>query len=97
VSRAKPPAKKITEARDAARRHHRTTGEKRAVAPRPLVTPTKKRPAGETTLTWNLELEKTPTAPSSRTRPTRPENVRVGTRKPQAARSASRAASAKKD
>jgi len=97
VSRTKPPAKKITEARDAAKRHHRTTDEKRSVAPRPLATPTKKRPAGETSLTWNLELEKTPSPPSSRPRPTRPENLRVGTRKPQAARSARRAASAKKD
>src|SRR5438067_13522508 len=97
MSRTKPPAKEITRAREGAKRHHKTTGQKRAVAPRPLVTPTKKRPAGETSLTWNLELEK-PQAPppERRPRPQRPVNLRTGKRKPKAARSIRRAASAKK-
>jgi len=96
MSRTKPSAKDITEARDAAKRHHRTPGEKRAVAPRPLLSPTKKRPAGETSLTWNLELEKPAPPPEHRPRPQKPVNLRTGKRKPKQARTVSRALSAKK-
>ena len=96
MSRAKPPAKEITKARDAAGRHHKTKGEELAVAPRPLMTPTKKRPAGETSLTWNLELEKPTPPPPNRPRPQKPENLRVGKRTPKHAKKVRRALSAKK-
>ena len=96
MSRTKPSAKDITEAREGAKRHHRTPGEKRAVAPRPLVTPTKKRPAGETSLTRNLELQKPAPPPEHRPRPQKPVNLRTGKRKPKQARTVSRTLSAKK-
>jgi hypothetical protein len=97
VPRTKPPAKEITKAKEAARRHHKTPGEKRAVAPRPILTPTKKRPAGETSLTWNLELEKPPPPTPNRATHQKPENLRVGKRTPKRAKKIIRARSAKKD
>jgi len=51
VGKTKPSTKEIRKAREAAKHHRKKPGEKRAVAPRPLVAPTKKRPAGETSLT----------------------------------------------
>jgi hypothetical protein len=95
-NRMKPPAKEISKAREGAKRHHRTPGEKLAGAPRPMATPTKKRPAGETSLTWNLELEKPPAPPPNRARPQKAENLRVGKREPKSARSVRRSLSAKK-
>ena len=96
MSRTKPPAKEITRAREGAKRHHKTPGEKRAVAPKPLVTPTKKRPAGETSLTWNLELEKRPAPPPSRPRPQKPVSLRTGKRTPKHGKKLRQALSAKK-
>jgi len=51
VNKTKPCAKEIRKAREAAKHHRMKPGEKRAVAPRPLVSPTKKRLAGEASLT----------------------------------------------
>jgi hypothetical protein len=96
VARTKPPAKLIRKAKEAARHHHKKPGEKRAVAPRPILTPTKKRPAGETSLTWNLELEKAPPPPPNRPKPTKPVNLRAGKRKPKRAKKIVQALSAKK-
>lgn len=95
-SKTKPAATEISKARESSKRHHKTAGEKLAVAPRPAGTPTKKRPAGGTGLTWNLDLEKPPTPPPARATRQKPENLRVGKRKPKAARSVRRTASAKK-
>ena len=96
MSKAKPSAKEIRRAREAARHHRTKPGEKRAVAPKPLLAPTKKRPAGETSLTWNLELEKAPPPPPNRPKPQKPVNLRVGKRKPKKAKKIKRALSAKK-
>jgi hypothetical protein len=96
MSRTKPPAKEITKAREAAKRHRSRPGEKRALEPRPLVNPTKKRPAGETSLTWNLELEKPPPPPPNRPRAQKPQNLRVGKRTPKRAKKLRQARSAKK-
>ena len=94
MGRTKPPAKEITKARDAARRHRTPPGEKQAVAPRPAVNPTKKRPAGETSLTKNHELERP--APPNRPRAQKPQDLRVGKRTPKRAKKVQRARSAKK-
>ncbi|MEA2663039.1 MAG: hypothetical protein QOH08_2611 [Chloroflexota bacterium] len=96
MAKPKPSAKEIRAAREAARHHRKKPGEKRAVAPRPLLAPTKKRPAGETSLTWNLELEKPPPPPPNRPKPQKPVNLRVGKRKPKKAKKLKRALSAKK-
>jgi len=96
MGRTKPPAKEITKARDAARRHRTPPGEKQAVAPRPAVSPTKKRPAGETSLTWNVELEKPAPPRPNRPRAQKPEDLRVGKRTPKRAKQLRRARSAKK-
>jgi hypothetical protein len=96
VPRTKPPAKEITKAKLAARHHQPKPGEKRAVRPPPILTPTKKRPAGETSLTWNLELEKPPPPPPNKPKPTKPVNLRVGKRKPKRAKKLVRLLTAKK-
>jgi hypothetical protein len=96
MSRTKPPAKEISKAREAAKHHRKTPGERRAVAPRGLLTPTKKRPAGETSLTWNLELEKPAPPPPNHPKPQRPQNLRAGKRKPKKAHKLRQALSAKK-
>jgi hypothetical protein len=96
MSRTKPSAKEIRKAREAAKHHRKKPGEKRAVAPRPLLAPTKKRPAGETGLTWNLELEKPAPPPPNRPKPQKPIALRAGKRKPKKAKKLTRALSAKK-
>jgi hypothetical protein len=96
MSKTKPSAKEIRKAREAAKHRRKTPGEKRAVAPRPLLAATKKRPAGETSLTWNLELEKPPPPAPNRPKPQKPVNLRVGKRKPKKAKQLTRARSAKK-
>jgi hypothetical protein len=96
MPRTKPPAKSITKAKEAAKRHHKKPGQKLAVAPRPLLAPTKKRPAGETSLTWNLELERPAPPPPNRPTPQRPENLRAGKRKPKRAKKLKQALSPKK-
>jgi hypothetical protein len=96
MSKTKPSAKEIRKAREAAKHHRTKPGQKRAVAPRPLLAPTKKRPAGETSLTWNLELEKPPPPPPNRPKKQKPVNLRVGKRKPKKAKRLVRALSAKK-
>jgi hypothetical protein len=51
MRKTKPSATEIRKVREAARHHRKKPGEKRAFAPRPLAASTKKRPAGETSLT----------------------------------------------
>jgi hypothetical protein len=96
MRKTKPSATEIRKVREAARHHRKKPGEKRAFAPRPLAASTKKRPAGETSLTWNLELEKPPPPPPNRAKPQRPVNLRVGKRKPKRAHKLRQALSAKK-
>jgi hypothetical protein len=96
MSKNKPSAKEITKAREAAKHHQRKPGEKRAVAPRDILTPTKKRPAGETSLTWNLELERPEPPPPNRPKRQPPQNLRAGKRKPKHAKKLKQALSAKK-
>jgi hypothetical protein len=96
MSNTKPSAKGITKAREAAKHHRKKPGEKRALAPRGILTPTKKRPAGETSLTWNLELQRPLPPPPNRPKRQKPVNLRVGKRKPKKAKKLAQALSAKK-
>ena len=94
---SKPSAKEISEAKASAGRHRKTPGEEQATSPRPVGTPTKKRPSGNTGRTRNEALERPAPAPR-RSGPKQPaENLRVGRRVPKRGRAVRASESRKKD
>jgi len=82
----KPAAKEITAARLGARRAKATTGETRAHQLRRPGTPTKKRPAGGTSLTANAALERPAPPPAPKPPRPAPTKTRAGRRVPKQGR-----------